>query len=244
MYRTPCFISTGTSQTPINIQKVVSYVKHFWDNDKGFIWLLAFMVILIVTSQLSAGLIANLLIVRIGFFAFTIIAIASSVLSLRSKATGYGVAVAVFLMGISLLKFHNPILMWVYSMLLTSYMGFILVLLVKQIFNGESITFRKIGGGIAAYLLLGHLWASLYVTVYLVNQEAFLAGGQPVAPGEALRQLSYFSFVTLTTTGYGDITAVGPLARTLGIFESLTGQLFPAVFIAKLVSQQIEDSRK
>ncbi len=85
-------------------------------------------------------------------------------------------------MGISLLKFHNPTLMWVYSMLLTSYTGFILVLIVKQIFNGESITFRKIGGGIAAYLLLGHLWTSLYVTVYLVNPEAFLAGGQPV-PG-------------------------------------------------------------
>jgi len=202
------------------------------------------MVILIVTSQLSAGLTADLLIVRIVFFAFTIIAITASVLSSRGKRIGYVVAFAVFLLGISLLKFKNPILMWVYSMVLTSYMVFILVLIVKQIFNGESITFRKIGGGIAAYLLLGHLWASLYVTVYLVNQASFLVGGEQVAPGEALRQLSYFSFVTLTTTGYGDITAVGTVARTLGIFESLTGQLFPAVFIAKLVSQQIEDAKK
>jgi len=202
------------------------------------------MVLLIVTSQLSAGLSADLLILRIIFFVFTIITIASSVLSPASKRIGYGVALSVFLLGISLLKVRNPTLMWVYSMVLTSYMVFIFVLIVRQIFNGESITFRKIGGGIAAYLLLGHLWASLYVTVYLMNQSAFLAGGEPIDPGEALRQLSYFSFITLTTTGYGDITAVGPLARTLGIFEGLTGQLFPAVFIAKLVSQQIEDSRK
>ncbi len=202
------------------------------------------MVLLIVTSQLSAGLSADLLILRIIFFAFTIITIATSVLSQGSKRIGYGVALSVFLLGISLLKVRNPTLMWMYSMVLTSYMVFIFILIVRQIFNGESITFRKIGGGIAAYLLLGHLWASLYVTVYLMNQSAFLAGGEPIEPGEALRQLSYFSFITLTTTGYGDITAVGPLARSLGIFESLTGQLFPAVFIAKLVSQQIEDSRK
>ena len=202
------------------------------------------MVMLIVTSQLSAGLIANLLIVRIVFLAFTIIAIAASVLSSRGKRIGYAVALAVFLLGISLLKFNNPMLTWGYSMVLTSYMVLIFVLIVKQIFNGESITFRKIGGGIAAYLLLGHLWASLYVTVYLGNQSAFLAGGDQIASEDVLRQLSYFSFVTLTTTGYGDITAIGPLARTLSIFESLTGQLFPAVFIAKLVSQQIEDARK
>jgi Ion channel len=222
----------------------VSYITRFWDNDKGFIWLLTFMVLLIVTSQLPAGLSADLLILRIIFFAFTIITIASSVLSTASKRIGYVVALSVFLLGISLLKVRNPTLMWVYSIVLTSYMVFIFVLIVKQIFNGESITFRKIGGGIAAYLLLGHLWASLYVTVYLMNPSAFLAGGEPIDPGEALRQLSYFSFITLTTTGYGDITAVGPLARALGIFEGLTGQLFPAVFIAKLVSQQIEDSRK
>lgn len=202
------------------------------------------MVLLIITSQLPAGLSADLLILRVVFFAFTIITIASSVLSPVSKRIGYGVALSVFLLGISLLKVHNPTLTWVYSLLLTSYMVFIFVLIVRQIFNGQSITFQKIGGGIAAYLLLGHLWASLYVTIYLMNQSAFLAGGEPIDPGEALRQLSYFSFITLTTTGYGDITAVGPLARTLGIFESLTGQLFPAVFIAKLVSQQIEDARK
>lgn len=222
----------------------MSYVKSFWDNDRGFTWLLVFMIFLIVKSQLSAGLSTDLLIVRIMFFVFTIIAIASSILSPRSKRIGYGVALAVLLMGITLIEVHNLTVTWLYSLLLTSYMVFILIVLVKQIFNGEKMTFRKIGGGIAVYLLLGHLWASLYVTVYLGNQEAFLVGGEQVVTGQALRQLSYFSFVTLTTTGYGDITAVGPLARTLVIFEGLTGQLFPAIFIAKLVSQEMEDSKK
>jgi voltage-gated potassium channel Kch len=49
----------------------------------------------------------------------------------------------------------------------------------------------------------------------------------------------YFSFVTLTTVGYGDITAVHPLARTLVIAEALTGQLFPAIIIGGLVSSAL-----
>jgi len=222
----------------------VSYVKRFWDNDKGFLWLLGFVLLFIVATQFSVGQSVDMILVRLSFFVFTVVAIASSVLSKQSKRVGYVVALALLTVGLSLLKISNPMLMWIYSIVLTGYMVFVLVLLVKQIFNGESITFRKIGGGIAAYLLLGHLWASLYMTVYLGNQEAFLAGGEQIIPEQALRQLSYFSFVTLTTTGYGDITAIGPIARTLVIFEGLTGQLFPAVFIAKLVSQQLEDSKK
>ena len=120
----------------------------------------------------------------------------------------------------------------------------ILMLLIKQIFEGGKMTVQKIGGGVAAYMLIGHLWASLYFTIYTVDPSAFLYGGENISSDQALRQLSYFSFVTLTTIGYGDITAINSLPRTLVIFEGLIGQLFPAIFIAKLVSLQIEDSRK
>lgn len=222
----------------------VRYVEHFWDNDKGFLWMLAIALVFIIATQFSVGHSTDMILVRISFFVLTVIAIGSSVLSMRAKYIGYGVAVALLTLGLSMVKASSPTLMWLYSIVLTSYTLFVLLLVVRQIFNGQSITFRKIGGGIAAYLLLGHLWTSLYITVYIESPEAFMAGGEVIVPDAVLRQLSYFSFVTLTTTGYGDITAIGPIARTLVIFESLTGQLFPAVFIAKLVSQQIEDSKK
>ena len=63
-----------------------------------------------------------------------------------------------------------------------------------------------------------------------------LTAGEP----EALRrELTYFSVVTLTTTGFGDITAVHPVARTLVMLEALVGQLYPAIILAWLVSLAI-----
>ena len=120
----------------------------------------------------------------------------------------------------------------------------ILALVITQIFASGTFTINKIGGGIAAYILMGHLWASLYLTVYIVQPASFQHGGELIQEGEALKHLSYFSFVTLTTVGYGDIIAIGSLARILVMLEGLMGQLFPAIFIAKLVALQIEDSRK
>jgi hypothetical protein len=59
-----------------------------------------------------------------------------------------------------------------------------------------------------------------------------------LAGGEAVRQrlLTYFSFVTLTTTGFGDITPTHPLTRTLAMFEALAGQLYLVITLARLVS--------
>jgi voltage-gated potassium channel Kch len=56
--------------------------------------------------------------------------------------------------------------------------------------------------------------------------------------------LAYYSFVTLTTVGYGDITPVHPVARSLAIAEALVGQLYPAILIARLVAMEIESRRR
>ena len=60
-----------------------------------------------------------------------------------------------------------------------------------------------------------------------------MAGGDP----DALQRLmTYYSFITLTTTGYGDITPIHPVTRTLAMLEALVGQLYPAITLARLVS--------
>jgi hypothetical protein len=59
-----------------------------------------------------------------------------------------------------------------------------------------------------------------------------------------LKELLYFSFTSLTTMGYGDITPVHPLARSLANLEALIGQLYPAILIARLVSMEIESSAR
>jgi Ion channel len=94
----------------------------------------------------------------------------------------------------------------------------------------------RLFGAVVLYLLLGVLWAVAYQLMERLSPGAF--AGQTDA-GDALAQWAYFSFVTLTTVGYGDITPVALGARSLAISEALVGQLYPAVIIARLVSLQV-----
>ncbi len=222
-----------------------STFNSLWKHEKGFVWMLAISIIMLILPQLTEGILwENKLIVRIGFFLFTLIAVKSSSLSNVGKTIGYTIAFATMLLAIAIIRVEARSLNLLYSILATGYMIYIIALVVNQIFANRIITTYKIAGGVAAYILLGHIWASLYLAVYIIQNDSFQYGGEQIQGGEALKQLSYFSFVTLTTIGYGDIVAMSSVARVLVMLEGLLGQLFPAIFIAKLVSLQIEDSRK
>jgi hypothetical protein len=101
-------------------------------------------------------------------------------------------------------------------------------------------------GAVAAYLLIGMIWSVAYYLIALWIPEAFNVQ-ESLTPGdkESLQsKLFYFSFITLTTIGYGDIVAVHPIVRMLVILEGVVGQLFPAILIARLVSLQVQAKKK
>ena len=115
-------------------------------------------------------------------------------------------------------------------------------LVLSQVFREGPITAYRIQGAVVVYLLMGLVWAAAYELVQHVSPGAFqFAQG---APSGATRGLVYFSFVTLTTVGYGDVTPLHPMARSLAIGEALTGQLYPAILITRLVSMQISSRRE
>ncbi len=94
------------------------------------------------------------------------------------------------------------------------------------------VTSDLIKGGIAVYLLSGIVWATAYDMLYRINSEAFVG----VTPETIPRSLFYFSFVTLTTVGYGDVSAKADFARFLANLEGVFGVMYPTIFIALLVS--------
>ena len=95
----------------------------------------------------------------------------------------------------------------------------------------------RVFGAIVLYLLLGVMWAFTYSMLDVLIPNAFAAGS---GPERVLSDWVYFSFVTLTTVGYGDITPVARAARSLAMLEALVGQLYPAIIIARVVSLQVE----
>ena len=112
---------------------------------------------------------------------------------------------------------------------------------IGQVYRSGPVTYHRILGAVAVYLLLGLTWANAYAFLHHLHPDAF-AGSL----GEALNSQTwiYYSFVTLTTVGYGDITAVHPVARSLAIGEALTGQLYLAITLARLVSLHVSTRAK
>ena len=121
---------------------------------------------------------------------------------------------------------------WALGTSLLSLLLFLVVVLAQTLRAGP-ITFHRIQGAIAAYLLLGILWAYAYALVAHLRPGAFSG---PVSPADGPRAFFYFSFVTLTTVGYGDVLPVHPVARSLAMLEAVTGPLYLAILIARLVS--------
>jgi len=111
------------------------------------------------------------------------------------------------------------------------FLVFVIWVLVVKIFSEDKVTGETIKGGISVYFLLGLLWAYLYSLILIIAPDAI---SFPVSRPE-LSSIVYFSFTTLTTLGYGDITPAVWSARNLTILESTIGQIFLTVLIARLV---------
>ena len=112
--------------------------------------------------------------------------------------------------------------------------------IVQSIFMTKELTLDSICGAICGYLLLGVACALTYSTIYSADPSAFLFGDSAKLRMEQVDYsrsvFIYFSFVTLTTVGYGDVIPVSIPARTLAWGEALTGQLYLAILVAGLIS--------
>ena len=121
----------------------------------------------------------------------------------------------------------------------------LLAILIAKVFKKGEVTPDRIRGAIVVYLLIGGMWAFFYFTIALAMPHSFnLPKSIVVGDLQAVQQtLTYFSFITLTTTGYGDVTPAIPLTRTLAMFEALAGQLYLVITLARLVSLSVSYSQ-
>jgi Ion channel len=107
-----------------------------------------------------------------------------------------------------------------------------------EVFSAGRATFDRILGAVALYILIGVVWAEAcqLVSSYIPAAYAGIVHGRTQYDRATWL---YFSFVTLTTVGYGDITPVAHIAKSLAILEALLGQLYPAIVLARLVSLHV-----
>ena len=123
------------------------------------------------------------------------------------------------------------------------FLVFVVAQLLIFILRAPRVTADVLCAGLATYLLLGLLWSLAYALVANLVPNSFSLNGAPMVnpPLQGSNSL-YFSFITLSTVGYGDITPVSNAARMLAAAEAVTGTLFMAVLIARLVSLYTTES--
>ena len=114
--------------------------------------------------------------------------------------------------------------------------GVVTALVTRQVFGPGRVTGHRVQGAVLVYLNLASLFAIAYSALVVRLPDA-IAHVTPVAGGTRTAELTYFSLTTLTTSGYGDLVPVHPLARSLATLEAVVGQLFPATLLARLMSR-------
>ena len=114
------------------------------------------------------------------------------------------------------------------------------------VLKDEKITTNRINGALCFYLLLGIIWAFLFAAIETLHAESFLIFGQDIAAqsDNLFADFIYYSFATLTTLGYGDIAPSSHPARALSTLEAVTGQMYIAVLVARLVGLHIVHAKK
>ena len=134
----------------------------------------------------------------------------------------------------------REVVVWDFSINLV-FFATVLGFLIWAVAKAKRVNADTVFAASGAFMLMGIVWAYAFMLVHAANPAAFSLGPNDLAePGSALL---HSSFTPLTTVGYGSISPMSPVARTLSDLEALIAQLYLAIVVARLVSLQIEHSR-
>jgi hypothetical protein len=220
----------------------MTFLKRFWSTDRSLTVLLVSLSIIIFVIQPLGNLgVVGRVLVNL-FFSLLLISGVGAAAESRLATISVG-GLVIFGLSVRWLRFlvEGHTLLMLDALLSALLCAILAGVVLVQVFREGPITSLRIQGAIAVYLLFGLGCAFAYAFVDLYWPGAFVPAPATAAAasGDLSLRFVYFSFVTLTTVGYGDIAAVHPVARSLAMVEALGGQLFPSVLLARLVSMEL-----
>ena len=206
--------------------------------------LLALLFVLVATPLLEgAGLAAPMYTASM-----TVVFIAGTVAN-RSKKWVFRTALAIAILAVpttwGLLFMQDVTLSFGQHLVVIAFCGVTGVMVLMSVVRDRLQPHRAVLGAVSVYLLIGLTWATIYETIEMVEPNAFRFAARRTIerPGDArevqtrFSQFVYFSFVTMTTLGYGEIHPRTALAETACWLEAIIGQLFLVILIARLVAE-------
>ena len=221
-------------------------LTHFWDEEHSLTALLILLIVevfIVVPVTSKAGRTLEL----IGIFVFSFLLLAGLLTMARQRI--FQVISGVFVVCTISVRLGRSVfsvpglLPWDALLSILSVIGMIVVVL-WQVYREGPVTGHRVRGAVAAYLLIAIFFAYSYTFIAALIPGSFQTPAwSSQSEFDRGETFFYFSIVALTTVGFGDITPIHPLARSLVMVEALIGQLYPAILLARLVTLEIETRR-
>jgi len=208
-----------------------------------YVQLLGALVLLLTLNAFLREGVAGFALIDIPFF--LVLASAVVACSTRPRDTAIGLSLAVIVQAAGVYRHLNSIeaVSLVYSTVTLIFLTYVTALVLSAVFRAKTVSMDTISGALAAYMLMGIGWAFAYAML-----DALVPGSLVGIPEEAKatgygRYLSY-SFVTLTTLGYGDVVPGNEKAGALASLEAIVGQFYLTVLVARLVAMSLLDQAR
>jgi hypothetical protein len=221
------------------VKKVYTALTQACFKDR-FLFLLISILCLLILAPLFKGFIGIRILMDIFFTSILI----SAVYAVSKKK--YILLVAALLALPMLVSIWSDNFVKVPSLILVGdcfgilFMAFMVIVILSFIFREQEVTGNVIYGAIVVYLLIAIMWAFVFSVMESINPGSFAIGEGQIEVGRPL--FIYYSFVTITTLGYGDITPITALANSFSFLEAVIGQIYLVVLVARLVGIHISQS--
>lgn len=212
--------------------------------EKFFVLLGSLLILLIGAAFLEAGQFSGVV-----FCALLtgVLLVAAVTVCRRHKNLASGLALAIATVVLNWVGYATDrfAVFLAHDILIVLFFVFAAYHVFRAVLDDRRVTLDTIGGAVCVYLLAGLAWTYVYGTILLVDagsiRFATTTGVNDVSPfgSSSFAETAYFSFVTMTTLGYGDVTPTSAPARTAAYLQALFGELYLAVLVARLVALHI-----
>ncbi len=161
----------------------------------------------------------------------------------RFFSAGMTFVIAGVILNVLAVQVSSPFFQYGSLLSLLAFMLVAITFTLKQVAVGTDITANRLVGAVCVYLLLGVIWAMAYTLINAISPGSFAGFSAMDDPGWDSEWL-YFSFVTMTTLGYGDILPISATARSVAYMQAIVGQFYIAVLVAGLVGAYVSKRNK
>ena len=226
-------------------QKKYRFLNHFWTKESGLsgmlvlLFALHFIIVPLFGSNSSFMIIINI------FWMLFLIAGIITLSKSKKKTVLLSIIPFLFVLFNWIMVFEKtPFVVLTDIILTVATFGLLIYLVLLKVFEPGPITEYRVIGSIVVYMIFANLWSVIYLFIYEHIPGAFQITLPPFESNTLEANFLYFSYITITTTGFGEIVPLHPFARALVQVEALIGVLYPVILIGRLVSDANENKTK